>query len=126
MVCVMVGSYYGVVLGWVMKYVVLFATGFLGEVASGGVELTTQTWNDFAMVVPAWEAVGWFAAGLIVAAIIIARGIQGSIETANKIMIPAVFILLAILVVRVLMIPKAVDGLEYTSRWRTSSNLVSG
>lgn len=113
MVCVMVGSYYAVVLGWVMKYVLLIATGFLGQVAQGGVELTTQTWNDFAMAVPAWEALGWFVAAIIIAALIISRGIQGAIETANKIMIPAVFVLLAILVVRVLMIPKAIDGLEY-------------
>ena len=113
MVCVMVGSYYAVVLGWVMKYLVLIFTGFLGQVASGGVELTTQTWESFALAVPAWEAVGWFVAAVIIAAVIIARGIQGSIEIANKIMIPAVFILLFILMVRVLMLPNAIGGLEY-------------
>ena len=113
MVCIMVGSYYGVVLGWVMKYFVLVCTGFLGQVAEGGVELTTATWNAFAMEPPAWEAVGWFVAAVVIAALIIARGVQNSIEIANKIMIPAVFILLAVLVVRVLMIPKAIDGLEY-------------
>lgn len=113
MVCVMIGAYYAVVLGWVMKYLYLIATGFLGQVAEGGVEMTTTTWNSFAMQVPAWESVAWFVAAVLIAAVIISRGIQGGIETANKIMIPAVFILLAILVVRVVMIPKAVDGLEY-------------
>ena len=34
---------------------------------------------------------GWFAFAIALSAVIIFRGIQGGIETANKIMIPAVF-----------------------------------
>lgn len=117
MVCVMIGSYYAVVLGWVMKYVFLIGTGFLGRVSAAGIDegfkLTEQMWQSFAMTVPAWEAVGWFVAAVLIAAVIIYRGVQGGLETANKIMIPAVFILLIILVVRVLMLPKAVAGLEF-------------
>lgn len=113
MVCMMLGSYYVVVLGWVMKYLYLIFTGFLSQVQSQGVALTTKTWNDFAMAVPAYEAWIWFAAAVIIAGAIIFRGIQNGIEIANKIMIPAIFILLAVLVVRVLMIPNAWKGLEY-------------
>lgn len=113
--CTMIGAYYGVVLGWVMKYLALIFTGFLGQVAlpSGGVELTTATWNTFAMEAPSWEAVAWFIGAAAIACIIIYRGVQGGLEKANKIMIPAVFILLAILAIRVLMLPKAIGGLEY-------------
>ena len=56
MVCIMIGAYYAVVLGWVTKYLVLIFSGFLGTVKSGGIELTTATWNSFAMTPPAWES----------------------------------------------------------------------
>lgn len=113
MVCIMIGAYYAVVLGWVTKYLVLIFSGFLGTVKSGGIELTTATWNSFAMTPPAWESWMWFIVAVVISAIIISRGIQGGIETANKIMIPSVFILLAILVFRVAMLPKAVDGFKF-------------
>ncbi|GHV29858.1 sodium:calcium symporter [Synergistales bacterium] len=119
MVCIMIGAYYGVVLGWVMKYISLIATGFLSEVAVGGTELTAATWNNFAMTAtlegggPAWEAMFWFWGAIIIAAVIIYRGIQGGLEIANKIMIPAVFVLLIILVGRVIMLPGSGKGFEY-------------
>lgn len=113
MVCVMLGCYYVVVLGWVMKYLALIFTGFLSEVQAGGTDLTTEVWKNFAMTPPAKEAWMWFVAAVLISAAIISRGIQGGIETANKIMIPAVFILLAILLVRVVMLPNAWKGLEY-------------
>jgi len=113
--CTMIGAYYAVVLGWVMKYLMLIFSGFLGQVAQpgAGVELTTATWNAFAMTPPSWEAVGWFLVATTIAGVIIFRGVQGGLEKANKIMVPAVFVLLAILAVRVLMLPKAIGGLEY-------------
>lgn len=113
MVCMMLGSYYVVVLGWVMKYLLLIFTGFLGQVQTGGTELTTKVWNEFAMSPPAWEAWIWFVLSVFLSAAVIFRGVQNGIEAANKIMIPAIFILLFILMVRVLMIPNAVKGLEF-------------
>lgn len=113
MVCVMLGCYYVVVLGWVMKYLALIFTGFLTQVQAGGTELTSEVWKNFAMTPPATEAWVWFVAAVLIAAAIIVRGVQGGIEKANKIMIPSVFILLAILLVRVLMLPGAWKGLEY-------------
>jgi len=113
MVCVMLACYYVVVLGWVMKYLALIFTGFLTQVQAGGTELTSEVWKNFATTPPAVEAWMWFVAAVLIAAAIIVRGVQGGIEKANKIMIPAVFILLAILLVRVIMLPGAWKGLEY-------------
>lgn len=114
MCCIMLGSYYGVVLGWVMKYIYLIATGFLSQVASGGgVELTTATWNAFATQPPSWGAMFWSWAALMIGAYIIYRGVQGGLETANNVVVPMIFVLLIILLVQVLMIPNAVTGLEY-------------
>lgn len=113
MVCIMLGCYYVVVLGWVMKYLALICTGFLGAVKTGGTEFAETTFKNFATTPPAFEAWGWFALAVAISAIIIFRGIQGGIETANKIMIPAVFVLLAILLVRVATLPGAMKGFEY-------------
>lgn len=114
MVCIMLGSYYVVVLGWCMKYISLIFTGYLGQIAAGGgTELTTKVWTDFATTPPAWEAWMWFVAAVIITSAIIVRGVQNGLETANRIMIPAIFLLLTILIVRVLMIPGAWKGLEY-------------
>jgi NSS family neurotransmitter:Na+ symporter len=113
MVCIMLGSYYMVVLGWVMKYLVLIFTGFISVARTGGAEFTQQVWNDFAMVVPAWEPLWWFFGAVVISGFIVYRGVQGGLEKANKIMIPSIFILLAILLVRVVMLPGAMKGLEY-------------
>ena len=113
MVCIMLGSYYVVVLGWVTKYLLLVTTGFLDVVRSGGTDYATQFFKDFATNPPAYEAWAWFALAIVLSSLIIFRGIQGGIEKANKIMIPAIFFLLAALCVRVLMLPGAWKGLEF-------------
>jgi NSS family neurotransmitter:Na+ symporter len=123
-VCIFLGCYYGVVLGWVMRYLYLIATGFLSQVASlsqaDAVKLTTDTWNNFAMTAtfaegarPAWGAVFWFWGADIIAGLIIWRGVQGGLERGNKIMIPAVFVLLIILIARVAMLPGSGEGFKY-------------
>lgn len=113
MACIMVGSYYAVVLGWVMKYISLIFSGLLTAAKSGGAEYTNQVWKDFATTPPSIEAWVWFVAAVLIAAAIIARGVQGGLEVGNKIMIPAIFVLLVVLLVRVLMIPGSFKGLEY-------------
>ncbi len=114
MVCIMVGCYYVVVLGWVIKYLVLIFTGFLTQVGSGGgAELTQKVWTDFATTPPAVQAWVFFVIGILLIAAIILRGVQNGVEAANKIMIPAIFVILAVLLVRVLMLPNAWQGLEY-------------
>jgi NSS family neurotransmitter:Na+ symporter len=123
-VCIFIGCYYGVVLGWVMKYLYLIATGFLSRLAPLGhteaVELANETWSNFAMTAtfaegarPAWGAVFWFWAAAIIAGFIIWRGVQGGVEKANKIMIPAVFVLLIILIARVAFLPGSGAGFRY-------------
>jgi NSS family neurotransmitter:Na+ symporter len=123
-VCIFIGCYYGVVLGWVMKYLYLIATGFLSQLSvltqTDAVALSTETWQNFAMTGtfaegarPAWGAVRWFWAADIIAGLIIWRGVSGGLEKANKIMIPAVFVLLIILIARVAFLPGAGEGFKY-------------
>lgn len=113
MVCCLIAAYYGAVLGWLIKYLFLIATGFLNEVAVGGAEYSEKVWNDFAMVVPAWGSVGFFVLSVLIGAVIVSRGIQAGIEKANKVLIPAVYILLVALVIRVAFIPGAIEGFKF-------------
>jgi NSS family neurotransmitter:Na+ symporter len=113
MVCIMLGAYYVVVLGWVMKYIALILTGFLSDVRTGGVDLTAQVWKNFAMTPPSVEAWMWFVGAVIISAAIIARGVQGGIEKANKVLIPSVYVILAILILRVVTLPGAWKGLQF-------------
>jgi NSS family neurotransmitter:Na+ symporter len=123
-VCIFIGCYYGVVLGWVMRYLYIIATGFLSRLAplshADAVQLANDTWNNFAMTAtfaegarPAWGAVFWFWAAVVIAGLIIWRGVSGGLEKANKIMIPAVFALLIILIARVAMLPGSGEGFKY-------------
>jgi NSS family neurotransmitter:Na+ symporter len=113
MVCIMLGAYYVVVLGWVMKYIALILTGFLSDVRTGGVDLTAQVWKNFAMTPPSVEAWMWFVGAVIISAAIITRGVQGGIEKANKVLIPSVYVILAILILRVVTLPGAWKGLQF-------------
>ena len=71
MVCVMLGAYYVVVLGWVMKYLSLIATGFLTTVQTGGTDLTSQVWKDFALTPPSVEAWMWFVGAVLISALLL-------------------------------------------------------
>jgi NSS family neurotransmitter:Na+ symporter len=62
---------------------------------------------------PAYGAMFWFWGAAIIAGLIIWRGVAGGVEIANKIMIPAVFILLIILIGLVARIPNASKGYEF-------------
>ena len=112
-VCTLIGCYYVSVFGWVMKYLVLIVTGFLDEVKAGGINFAQDYFNAFAATPPSYEAWCWFALAIVITALIIFRGIQGGIEKANNILIPSIFLFLAILLVRVLMLPDAWKGLVY-------------
>lgn len=113
LVCCLLGAYYTAVLGWVVKYLILILTGFLGEVKAGGMGFAEQYFKDFALTFPAKEAWLWFVGAIALTAFFIFRGVQGGIEKANKVLIPGIFIIFFILLARVLMMDNAVKGLEY-------------
>ncbi|MBR4400112.1 MAG: sodium-dependent transporter [Synergistes sp.] len=108
----LLGAYYVVVVGWCLKYLVMIATGFLSQIQSGAVEPTAY-FTKFALTPPCTESWIWFIVGIAICSIAVFRGVQGGIEAANKVMIPLVFLLLVFLLVRVLLMPGAVAGLEY-------------
>lgn len=104
LVCVLIMSYYSVVMGWTIKYFTLALSGKL-------VGDTEIIWNQF-IGNPIQTSFLHFIS-IAIAGIIIYRGIQGGIEKTSKILIPSLFIILIITAVRAVTLPGAKEGLEY-------------
>jgi len=96
--------YYTVVTGWCIKY--FYATCFQDLIHKE----PDQFWQVFNS---SWEPVGFHFLAILIGCSIIFFGVAKGIERANKILIPSLFILLIIAVVRSLTLPGAFQGLNF-------------
>jgi NSS family neurotransmitter:Na+ symporter len=97
-------SYYSVIGGWSIGYMVRSLTGvFSGD--------TAELFGSF--VSNTWEPLIWHAVFMGLTIGIVYNGIKGGIERASKIMIPALFIMLIIIIVRSLTLPGAAEGVAF-------------
>lgn len=117
--------YYCVVMGWCFRYALasladLVAPGLPG----GGIwgAETRQFWDTF--TASRWQPVVFHLTGILAGSLIIYRGVVKGIERANRLLIPALFCLLVVAVVRAVTLPGAVDGLNFLfePRWRELLN----
>jgi NSS family neurotransmitter:Na+ symporter len=106
LISALIGFYYAVVMGWVLRYVALALTNGLYT----GVN-TLALWNDF-MRSPG-ELVFYQILSIALAAYVVLRGVRRGIELVNKVLIPSLFLLLLIAAVRALLLPDAIDGLKF-------------
>jgi len=97
-------SYYSVVGGWITNYVFQYITGGIkGEIpAYFGGFITNPVTPLF-----------WHAVFMGITIFIVVKGISGGIEKASKIMMPALFVLFLVLVVRAVTLPGAMEGIVY-------------
>lgn len=100
---------YTVVVGWIFKYTYLAITGQLSDMghdmdAIGGMFGSTATSYGNNL---------WLMIAVIVTAAIMAFGIAGGIERANKFMMPILFILFLGLGIYIFTLPGASDGYKY-------------
>jgi NSS family neurotransmitter:Na+ symporter len=111
---VLIMCYYAVVAGWTIRYSVAALTGEVLQGPPGAL------WTRFAYspAVILFQAIA-FGLGVLV----VARGVRG-IETATKILIPSLFLLVIVLTLRAVTLPNAVDGLNFlfTPRWAELGN----
>ncbi len=86
-------SYYSVIAGWALAYVVRMASGiFIG--ADG--QLAQAVFERF-LADP--EAVlGWHTLFMVMTMVVVARGVRGGLEQAVRLLMPALFLLLLLLV----------------------------
>lgn len=108
-VCLVIMSYYSVVMGWTVKYFTLSLSGAFKPGMS--TEATKAIWDTFTTT-PS-QTIFLHFISMALAGFIIYKGVANGIEKASKIMIPTLFILLIVTVIRSLTLPGATEGLEY-------------
>lgn len=102
-------SFYSVLGGWAMKYFItyvmeIFGSGF--NEMSGG-----DFFSSFTSSIP--QSLFFHALFMAVTALIVIGGVQKGIEKSSKIMMPALFIMLLLIIVRSLTLPNAMKGVEF-------------
>lgn len=99
---------YSVVVGWLLKYAADALTGAWME--NRGVEAFDAAFSSAAS---AWGNNLWQTAAVVIAMVIMALGIGGGIEKANKVMMPLFFCLFLGLAVYISTLPGAGAGYRY-------------
>lgn len=103
----LISSYYCVVSGWCLEYIYASAAGSL----SGGPEAVSAFFKGFSS--NPWQPVVCLIAFLLATHFIIVRGVESGIERASKLMMPALFVILLILVGAACLLPGAVEGIKF-------------
>ena len=93
-------SYYSVIGGWILKYAFSYLTSFKAPA-------------DFAAYTAgAVEPIVWHFIFMALTALVCYFGVRG-IEKASKLMMPALFVIVVVIIVRSVTLPGAADGLAF-------------
>lgn len=105
--CFILLSFYSVIGGWIVQYLFYGVTGMMDSFAGGYEGLFTEAVSN---PIAAVAAQGAF---LLLTILVVAKGVQNGIEKMNKIMMPALFILFIVLIVRSLTLDNAMEGVSF-------------
>jgi NSS family neurotransmitter:Na+ symporter len=104
-------SYYSVIGGWVLRYVVGSATGgYVGEAAAGEPPVAAQF---FVEIASGWDALLFHAVFMLIVVAIVTFGIQRGIEIGVKVMVPSIFVIFGVLAVYAFSLPGAGEAYAY-------------
>lgn len=103
----MILSFYSVVAGWTLEYIVDSTAGFFKEEFSG--DLHAQ----FAEFTGGWTAVAWTVVFLLINAVVLLGGVQKGIERVSTILMPILFLILIAFCINSLTMPGAAAGLDF-------------
>lgn len=101
-------SYYSVVAGWTTHYTALALTNYFSGKTSADYPIIFQ---EFAS--NPWIPIWWLIFFLGLTHFIVVRGVQSGIEKFSKIMMPALFVVVILLVICAVSLPGASKGLEF-------------
>ncbi|AKL97272.1 Na+-dependent transporter SNF family [Clostridium aceticum] len=96
--------FYNVVVGWVLKY-------FSMSVANNFRNISVETYLD--SFLGSGQTIFWMALAIGITTIILTFGVSKGIEKANNIMMPTLFLVFIILLIRALTLPGASEGIKY-------------
>lgn len=103
----LITGYYAVVSGWCLQYVYASVMGEL----KGDAGFVTEYFTEFSS--SPIRPIFWTVAILLICHFVIIHGVRGGIERASKLMMPALFILLLMIVVASCLLPDADKGMEF-------------
>ena len=103
----LITGYYLVVSGWCLQYIYASVVGEL----SGDAAYFESYFKSFEK--DPVKPVMWALAFVAITHIVVSRGVRGGIEKASKLLMPALFILLLVIVVSSCMLPGAVKGISF-------------
>lgn len=106
--CFMIMSFYVVVGGWAIKYLVL---SIAGQFHSGAVVDSQAMFDGFVTSTTSPIIFSWLFIALTI--IIIILGVQKGIEKTSKLMMPMLFVLIILIGIRSVTLPGAKAGIEY-------------
>lgn len=106
--------YYAVVMAWAMRY---FWGALIGELPG---EQPGALWESFSY---SWQVLPVHALAMLLGVWVVARGVRG-IESAARVLIPSLLVLVVVLAIRAVTLPGAVDGLNFlfTPSWAELTN----
>ncbi len=118
-------SFYSVVAGWTLGYVWKGATR---QLDFADVHAASASFDQF-LLDPSW-GVGCHLVFIVLCALIVWRGVRGGIERWSKILMPMLFLILLVLIVRGVTLPGALAGVRFYltpdfSRINTNTILVA-
>lgn len=106
--CVLILSFYSVVGGWGIEYLVkALGFSFTGDSAAG----IPTMFSDF--VSSSWQPLICHTAFLVISGVIVLAGVKNGIEKFSKVMMPLLFVIMIGIAVRSLTLPGASAGIDY-------------
>ncbi len=102
----LITGFYYIVAGWSLEYLVNSVTGALYR---SSLSFTEQ----FAAFQGSWRPFFYAVVFILLTHVIVARGVEKGIEKASRIMMPALFIILVIMAVRVAFMPNSIEGYRF-------------
>lgn len=100
-----ISGYYYIVAGWSLEYMV----NSFGQLYSSGDSFTSQ----FALFQASPRQAIYTVVFILLTHLIIVRGVEKGIEKASKVMMPALFVILIIMAIRVALMPNAIEGYRF-------------
>lgn len=101
-------SFYSVVGGWTLAYIVKATTGGLNGATAESAEQIFTT-----LIADPLKPVAYHGVFMALTTVIVMRGVTRGIEAASKLLMPALFFLLLVLVGRAITLPNAGAGLAF-------------
>lgn len=107
-VCLLLMSYYCVVMAYCVKYLGISITSFSASMTT---ETTTAIWDNF--VKSSWQVIALHFVCMAIGCFVVYKGIAAGIEKWCKVLIPTLFFILVGIAIYAVCLPGSSSGLQY-------------